>query len=199
MNAPSPALAAALRGSQSAIPADKLEMLRTTARRLRDKRAEVTSIEERLSEAKAEVKLIETKELVDLMAEVGVDKVGLPAEGNYPACDAELKPYYHAVISADWEPNRRQLAFDWLDSAGHGDLIKTAITVLIPRDDRAMAVSIQHYLEQCNVAHTIQLDVPWNTLTAFVKEQVEKYHRTPPLETLGATVGQVVKLKARKT
>lgn len=198
MNQPSPALAAAMRGSASSVPEDKLDALRATARRLRDKRAEITSLDERLTEAKAEAKLIETKELVDLMAEVGVDRVGLPAEGNYPACDAELKPYYHAVISADWEPERRQAAFAWLDSAGHGDLIKTAITILIPRDDRAMAVSIQHYLEQCGVSHTVQLDVPWNTLTAFVREQVEKYHRTPPLETLGATVGQVVKLKTRK-
>lgn len=199
MNQPSPELAAALQKAPGPVPADKLDALRATARRLRNKRAEITSLDERLSEAKAEAKLIETKELVDLMAEVGVDKVGLPAEGNYPACDAELRPYYHAVISADWEPERRQAAFAWLDSAGHGDLIKTAITILIPRDDRAMAVSIQHYLEQCNVVHTVLLDVPWNTLTAFVKEQVEKYHRTPPLETLGATVGQVVKLKARKT
>jgi hypothetical protein len=199
VNQPSPALAAALRQSQASAPEDKLDALRAVARRLRDKRAEITSLDERLSEAKAEVRQIETKEMVDLMAEVGVDKVGLPAEGNYPACDAELKPYYHAVISADWEPERRQAAFAWLDSAGHGDLIKTAITVLIPRDDRAMAVSIQHYLEQCGVQHQVLLDVPWNTLTAFVKEQVEKYHRTPPLETLGATVGQVVKLKARKT
>ena len=199
MNQPSPALAAAMRQAVTQTPDDKLEALRDMARRLRDKEKEITDLDERLRATKAEAAEIRTKKLVDLMAEVGVDKVGLPAEGNYPACDAELRPYYHAVISADWEPERRQAAFAWLDSAGHGDLIKTAITVLLPRDDRAMALSIQHYLEQCGVQHTVQLDVPWNTLTAFVREQVEKYHRTPPLETLGATVGQVVKLKARKT
>ena len=199
MNQPSPALAAAMQKASTAVPEDRLDALRDVARRLRDKKREVTDLDERLSEAKAEVRAIESKELVDLMAEVGVDRVGLPAEGNYPACDAELKPYYHAVISADWEPEKRQAAFAWLDGAGHGDLIKTAITVLIPRDDRAVALSIQHYLEQCGVQHTVQLDVPWNTLTAFVREQVEKYHRTPPLETLGATVGRVVKIKPRKT
>ena len=199
MNQPSPALAAAMRQAATQTPDDKLEALRDMARRLRDKEKEITDLDERLRATKAEAAEIRTKKLVDLMAEVGVDKVGLPAEGNYPACDAELRPYYHAVISADWEPERRQAAFAWLDSAGHGDLIKTAITVLLPRDDRAMALSIQHYLEQCGVQHTVLLDVPWNTLTAFVREQVEKYHRTPPLETLGATVGQVVKLKARKT
>ena len=199
MNQPSPALAAAMNQSQGLIGADKLDALRDMARQLRDKEAEISSLDERIKDAKAEAADIRTKKLVDLMAEVGVDRVGLPAEGNYPACDAELKPYYHAVISADWEPERRQAAFAWLDSAGHGDLIKTAITILIPRDDRAMAKSIELYLEQCGVSYTAQLDVPWNTLTAFVREQIENYHRTPPLETLGATVGQVVKLKARKT
>ena len=199
MNQPSPALAAAMQKASTAVPEDRLDALRDMARQLRDKEREITDLDERLKATKVEAAEIRTKKLVDLMAEVGVDKVGLPAEGNYPACDAELKPYYHAVISADWEPEKRQAAFAWLDGAGHGDLIKTAITILLPRDDRAMALSIQHYLEQCNVAHTVQLDVPWNTLTAFVREQVEKYHRTPPLETLGATVGQVVKLKARKT
>ena len=199
MNQPSPALAAAMRGVSIQTPDDKLEALRDMARQLRDKEREITDLDERLKATTAEAAEIRTKKLVDLMAEVGVDRVGLPAEGNYPACDAELKPYYHADIRADWEPERRQAAFAWLDSAGHGDLIKTAITVLLPRDDRAMALSIQHYLEQCGVNHTVQLDVPWNTLTAFVREQIEKYHRTPPLETLGATVGQVVKLKVRKT
>jgi hypothetical protein len=198
MNQPSPALAAAMRGNQGPLPEDKLDALRDMARQLRDKEKEIADLDERIKATKAEAAEIRTKKLVDLMAEVGVDRVGLPAEGNYPACDAELRPYYHAVISADWEPERRQAAFAWLDSAGHGDLIKTAITILIPRDDRAMAKSIELYLEQTGVQHTVLLDVPWNTLTAFVREQVEKYHRTPPLETLGATVGQLVKLKARK-
>lgn len=199
MNNPSPALAAAMREAPTTIPTDRLDALRDAARGLRDKEAEIANLDERLKEAKAAANEMRHKTMVDLMQEIGVDKVGLPAEGNYPPVDAELKPYYHANIAADWEPEKRQAAFNWLDSAGHGDLVKTSITILIPRDDRAMAVSIQHYLEQCNVQHTVLLDVPWNTLTAFVREQVEKYHRTPPLETIGATVGQVVKLKARKT
>ena len=178
---------------------DATARARAMAALLRDKMREAQDLRERLSALNAEINDIQHAQLVDLMQEAGTDHLGLPAQGNLPACDAKMRPYYHANIAADWEPERRQAAFAWLDSAGHGDLIKTAITVLIPRDDRAMALSIQHYLEQCNAQHTVQLDVPWNTLTAFVREQVEKYHRTPPLETLGATVGQVVKLKVRKT
>ena len=44
---------------------------------------------------------------------------------------------------------------------------------------------------------SIAQSVPWNTLTAFVKEQVEA-GTVIDLKKLGATVGQVVKLKKRK-
>jgi hypothetical protein len=40
--------------------------------------------------------------------------------------------------------------------------------------------------------------MPWNTLTSFVKEQVEVKQKTPNLEVIGATVGKIVKLKPRK-
>jgi hypothetical protein len=196
---PSPALAAAMRAAAPTQAPDKLDALRAAARELRDKEREIADLDERLKAAKAEANEMRHKRLVDLMQEAGVDRVGLPAEGNQPAADAVLSPYYHAVIAADWEPDRRQVAFSWLESAGHGDLIKTVLTVAFGRDERARAKEIQQYLELMSIPYTAQLDVPWNTLTAFVREQVEKYHSVPPLETIGATVGQVVKLKARKT
>jgi hypothetical protein len=43
----------------------------------------------------------------------------------------------------------------------------------------------------------VRRDVHWKTLTAFVKEQVRQGSPLP-LETLGATVGKVVKIKERK-
>jgi hypothetical protein len=187
-----------MRAASPAAP-DKLDAIRDVARQLRDKEKEILDLDERLKATKAEVLDLKHKKLVDLMQEAGVDKIGLPAEGNYPPSDAVLSPYYHAVIAANWEPERRQAAFNWLESEGHGDLVKTVVTVAFGRDERQRAREITQYLELMGVQHSVQLDVPWNTLTAFVREQVEKYHRVPPLETIGATVGQVVKLKPRKT
>ncbi len=198
MNAPSPALAAAMRAAPAA-STDKLDAIRDMARLLRDKEREVGDLNERLTEAKAAVLDLKHKKLVDLMHEAGVDKVGLPAEGNQPPYDATLSPYYHANIAANWEPTKRQAAFNWLEGEGHGDLVKTVITITLGRDQRDAAREIQAELEHRGFSVSAQLDVPWNTLTAFVREQVEKHGTVPPLETLGATVGQVVKLKARKT
>ena len=44
----------------------------------------------------------------------------------------------------------------------------------------------------------LELTVPWNTLTSYVREQVEGDHPPLDLEILGATAGQVVKIKKRK-
>jgi hypothetical protein len=41
------------------------------------------------------------------------------------------------------------------------------------------------------------MEIPWNTLTAFVKEQCE-LGAALELDTIGATVGRVVKIKPRK-
>ena len=35
----------------------------------------------------------------------------------------------------------------------------------------------------------------WGTLTSWVKEQIEAGKPTPPLDVIGATVGQHVKIK----
>ena len=43
----------------------------------------------------------------------------------------------------------------------------------------------------------VAMGVPWTTLTALVKEQVEQGEPVP-LDTLGATVGQVAKITKRK-
>ncbi len=133
-----------------------------------------------------------------MFTEINIDSLGLPAEGNLPAYDTELKPYYKANIPVDWEPERRQAAFDYLDEQNAGDIIKSVFIVAIPRGKRAVALKVQKALEKLKVEYTADLSVPWNTLTAWVKESVEKHKTVPNLDVLGATVGQVVNLKERK-
>jgi hypothetical protein len=139
------------------------------------------------------------KEIPDFMERIGQDKIGLPGSN----VDLVLEPYYHANIAAEWEPERREKAFAWLEKHGHGDLIKTTVSITFPR--RALAAA--HFLvaqikKISSKKYTIPepemaMGVPWNTLTAFVKEQVEK-GVVLPLDTLGATVGRIVKVKGRK-
>ena len=174
---------------------DKLEHVRDAVRRQ-------LSLQQRIQDLTEENKILNKKltdmsmhELPDLFNEAQIDHVGLAAEGNQPAYDAKLSPYYHANIPAD----RASEAFAWLDANGHGDLIKNVITIELGRGDNETAKKVMAALKKLDVDYSTKLTVPWNTLTAFVREQVEKYNKIPPLDILGAVIGQIVKLKERKS
>lgn len=192
-----PAHIAAAAGSETPTE-DKLERVRDSLRTYRDLLREEEDLKARLKATGEQIAAMKTKTLPDLFTEVGVDKLGLPAQGNLPAYDAKLVPYYFANISAEWPPEQQARGYDWLDSNGHGDLIRSTYTVFVGKDDRATALMVESALRALKVDFTIKLAVPWNTLTAWLKEQVEKKQTTPPLDLLGATVGSVVKLDQRK-
>lgn len=208
---PSAALAAAMsRDAQQSVPEDKLEAVRKKLREFRDQQQIKAGLEERLKQVNIALFETEHKTLPDLFNDVGIDKLGLPAEGNLPAYDADLSPYYKASISAEWPEEKRAEAFKWLDDNNHGDIIKSAYVILLPRGARTIALALEKAikglkarlpgkktLQKVDVDYVVKLEVPWNTLTAFVKEQVEK-GEAPPLDVLGATVGEIVKLKPRK-
>lgn len=198
-NQPPAAVAAAIKRDETAVPEDKLDKLRAAVREVRDLRRDEQDLTERLAQVKAQINEREGKTLPDLFTEAKVDHIGLEAEGNLPAYDAEMKPYYHANISAEWPMEQQQKGFDWLDENKFGDLIKSMYVVMVPRGARAKALEVEEALEKLGVEYEVKLGVPWNTLTAWLKERVEKFKSTPPLDLLGATVGKVVKLKERKT
>jgi hypothetical protein len=143
------------------------------------------------------------KELPDYMLRVGQDKMGLEEWG----VDLIREQYYHANIKAEWPEEQRQAAFQWLTDNGHEDLIKTVFTIQFPRRMYEVALWLSEKVKTLRFPGkgkeiampdaSVALGVPWNTLTAFVREQVEAGNELP-LETLGATVGWIVKVKKRK-
>lgn len=198
MNAPSAAARRAASTPKAAPSEDRLEKVREQLRVVRDLDLSIGNFEEKLKTAqKARVTVIH-ETLPAMFAEVGIDKLGLPAEGNLPAYDAALGPYYKASISAEWPSEKQDAAFDWLEKHEHGDLIKNTFVIELGRDDAERARDLRKALEKAGFAYANKRAVSWNTLTAWLKEQVEKVGTTPPLDLLGATVGSVVKLKERK-
>lgn len=201
MSAPSAALAAAMKADAAEGPTEaSLEVVRRHIREVRDNARQIADLETRLKElGEAQVKLTQ-RTLPDLFNEVGIDQLGIPAEGNLPAYDAKLTPFYHANIAADWPEEKQAAAFDYLAAKGTGgeDLIRTVITVSLGKGEHKTAQKVIAGLKKSGIAYTVKQAVPWNTLTAWVKEQIEKHQTTPKLDLIGATVGDVVKLKERK-
>lgn len=183
-------------------PPDQLEAIRAKAKEARNKRLELEELNERVSELGAEINKIEGTELPDLMMEAGVDTLGLEAEGNLPAYDIACKPYYHANIKNE-DPTAPE-AYAWLQKNGHGDLVKRSYTIAFGKGQEKAAKAFESLLKKSKVEYSSTFGVPWNTLTSFLKEQIEKSKAmkdsslVPPLDLLNATVGNRVTVKPRK-
>lgn len=191
---------AAAKRSREALPPppDRLEAIRDRMRAARDLRLKIAGDIEKTKQDMAALYAIEHGELPELFSQVQQNYLQLGAEGNLPAYDGRLKPYYKAVIAADWPEERRERGFAEVERLGGEDLIKNQIIIETGRGEEKIAAKVVAGLEKAGVAFKRKRDVPWNTLTAFVKEQVEEKKVVPNLELLGAVVGRVVELKPEK-
>ena len=130
------------------------------------------------------------------MREARVPALTLEAEGNFPAFKLDCKPYYYANIKAD-DPLAPS-AFAWLEKHGHGDIIKKTYTIVVGKGDAKLSKRIEATLNKAKIPFEVKMAVPWNTLTAFLREQIEKFKTMPPLDLLGGKVGSVVDMKVMK-
>jgi hypothetical protein len=178
--------------------APTLEKIRDEIKELRSLEFEIASMEERLKITKERVRFLKEKTLVDMFDGAGITSLGVEAHGNLPPYDIEIKPYVRANIAADWEPERRERAYAWFEKNGHGDMLRNTVTVHLGKGTQKAQRALLAFLKKSGIDYSSEYGIPWNTLTAFVKEQIKK-KKTPPLEMLGATVGRVAIVIKEKT
>jgi hypothetical protein len=184
-------------GVQESTPA-QLNELRKLLEQHRDLQFEIENADTLQKDRKERLRELEFKTLPDMFNKVGVDKIGLESTGNMPGYDAKRAPYYHANIATSWPEEKRQAAFDWLEKHGGGDLIKAEIVLTIPSKNMKLRKMILSAVKKFKVQTEVNLTVPWGSLTSFIKESITKHGRMPPLDLLGAEVGERVQLKPRK-
>ena len=149
------------------------------------------------------------RELPDMMSDVRQNYLELPAEGNHPAVGFKIKPYYKANIDNN-SPLSMQ-AYDWLEQHGEGDIIKRSVTASLGKDSGEEYAQITEFLDSQGVDYESKFGVPWNTLTAWLKDRHQRWLDQqgksirpedridmPPLEPFGAYIGQVVDVKDKK-
>jgi len=199
------------RRDASSRPAPELARLRAEAEAWRDYKDAKADLEERLKQTNILITNAEFERLPALMDELGVSRFDLPPDGNHPGVSLEVKPHYHANIAADWPEEKRSAAFRALTDAGHGDLIRTEVTISLPREDHARLAKLTAGLEKAKLNFSVKESVHFGTLTAWVREQLEAVaaipHKQkqkealaalPPLEVIGARVGRVCRPKMIK-
>jgi hypothetical protein len=195
---------------------------------VRAKAVELVALDQRIEKGEALLKelrirreIVATRELVDAMDAIGQDLIGL-AEFEV---DIKTEDYVFASIpnpDGEKDPDEaarkaalRKGAFAWLVENEHEGLIKTVVTVELPRGAFADANRIKRMIDEMPAVDPetgepvgngapigycarVQESVHWGTLTSFVKEQLKRPEVTLPLEMLGATVGRVAKIVKRK-
>lgn len=180
-------------------------------RTLSEKAAEYVALENRKAEYERDLKILNEqihemkhKTLPDIMLGLDVDRHGLASAG----VDIVLEDYAKANISAEWEPERQDAAFKHLEDLGVSDIIRTQVTFSFSKDqyDHAMTVVamlnlIAERVEEFGGTEipvpSVKKSVPWNTLTATIKE-LHKKGIAVDLEKLGGMIGNIVKIKVRK-
>jgi len=194
-------LADAARERPPQISQDSLRRLRELVADARDLEQRKKQLEEQLKEVSRKLNGddgLYFKKLPDMMDEIGVQVITLAAEGNMPAVTASVGPFYAANIGVKWPDQRREAALAWLDDNGHGDLIKTEVTLSFKREDREAARAFVTEARKYGTP-VIEETVHHGTLTAWLREQVEEIGYVPPLDIIGGTVARSVKLKTVKT
>jgi len=186
--------------ADEAPPQDKLEFVRDQVRHMRDLERRIEDVEALGKELRGQRRHMETETLPDLFMELGINNLGLEAEGNMPAYDARLQDHYHANIRSDWPDGQQQEALEWLRDHGLGDIIKTVITIELGLGSGSLLDKVENFLNKLKIPYQRQQSVPWNTLTMMVKDRYRngKPLGTKDLRVLGATVGHIVKLKPKK-
>ena len=180
---------------------DKLDALKANARTARDWELEIGELEEELKTLKKNLNIHYQETLPKLMDDVGVDHIGIAQDGNLPAMDFKLKPFYSANIAYSWPQDRREAAFDYLKSVDAGDLIKTLVTASMPKGNLELAEKLVKVAREMDIPATLSLSVHGGTLTAWLRELVETHHTYPSQEDLakiGGSIGRVVKPQERK-
>lgn len=184
----------------AAVPDSKMQEMAKLAKELVELDTEVSQLEELLKTKKTRRHVVQTKELPDLMNEIGVDVTG--SDG----VRVELKQKCHASISSAWDDDKKQRAFDHLREIGGEDLIKQTLIVSAGRssDEKMLQIAqrVRQMLAEVELEASLKMEpsVQWNTLTAFVRSVLEKGETPVDLEVIGATyetVAEIVRKKER--
>ena len=171
------------------LPSDQgLSKVSRLAEELIDKEEEVKEAEARLKILKEQARDVAERQLPEAMAEVGMAKFVL-TDGS----EVTVKPYYSAKIGED----KRDECFNWLQDHGHEALIKDEVSVTFNKGEHERAEEFKTQLEQQGIEYNGKMGVHPQTLTAFVREQVESGAEFP-LELFNVYIGQIAKVKRSK-
>lgn len=151
--------------------------------------AEVERLEALLDEAKKNRQRLSEHEIPKLLD--GMEgKISLP-DGRTISITEKVR----ASVSSDRKPT----AMKWLDDNGHGAIIKRRFIIEFGRDQEEWARTFKRQLSESSTPLNMkeERNVHWQTLDAFVREQLESGGDLP-LDVFGVYRQRFTKIKGEK-
>jgi len=173
------------------------EFLRKQVIRLRELEMQREDLAARLASLDGNIHQLRDVELPAMFDEAQVMQIEIAPSGNQPGFVARKKQWYSASMGKMSDEERR-VAFEILHKAGAGDLVKTNVTADFGKGESGAAKKAMAALKKLKVSYAVRETVHPQSLAAWVREQVEEKHRTPPLDKLGVKAGSVVEIKPTK-
>jgi hypothetical protein len=157
-----------------------LRSMAEVARAIRDKEAEIESLEKTLKARKEDLRKQSEEELPSMMAEIGVNSFELD-DGSR----VTVKDLYGGHISA----TNRDAAYQWLRENNFDDIIKNTLSIVFGRGEDQEADRYMKILEGHGLLPEQNTGVHSSTLKAWIKERMEAGDEFP-MDLFGAYIGQ---------
>ena len=153
----------------------------------------IRDLEQQLKEAKADHLKVSSDLLPSAMQEQQISEISLE-DGT----EIKVRDFVRASIPVA----NREKAFEWLNSNGHGSLIKNHVTAEFSRGQDNLAKNLEAELEiqsrEQGFATRTKKWVEPMTLKSFCREQIDKGNNLPH-DLLGVFIGQETKITKIKT
>lgn len=173
------------------IPEDKLQKIEYFGKKQRDLQRQLADLENQVTIVKDALRRVVEQDLPEVMDEVGMQKFVME-DGS----TVQVKPFYSASISEE----RKDEAFNWLKEHNFDGMIKAEVKVSFGRGEFEIAQEFLQFIRGFNqktIDPEYKESVHWQTLRAFVKEQVEG-GAPLPLDMFGVFIGRKAELKQAK-
>ena len=162
------------------LSSQNLRSMAEVARAIRDKEAEIESLEKTLKARKEALRKQSEEELPSMMAEIGVNSFELDAGSK-----VSVRDLYGGHISVA----NRDAAYVWLRENGFDDIIKNTLSIVFGRGEDQKADHFMKILEGHGLLPEQNTGVHSQTLKAWIKERMEAGDEFP-MDLFGAYIGQ---------
>lgn len=184
-------MAAADAASTEKVPEDKLKRIEYLGRKKVELTKMLEDLEAQVDSVKEALRKVTEHDLPEAMDDVGMASFTLDDGTEF-----EVKPFYAASIPEERKPE----AFEYLKEHNFEGLIKGEVTIKFGKGEFEIAQEFLRFIRGFNlkpIDPEYKESVHWQTLRAWVKEQIEG-GLPIPLDMFGVYIGRKAEIKAPK-